>query len=78
MDFHLVRINPFRVQMEGTPDEVLAQIKRMHEKGRGVLGMKIYGEGRFKTRQQRFDSLKYVLGLGRVGIHHRLCRHQTD
>ena len=38
----------------------------MHEKGRGVLGMKIYGEGRFKTRQQRLDSLKYVLGLGTV------------
>jgi len=66
MEVHLVRINPFRAHMEGSPEEVSAQIKRMREKGRGVIGMKIYGEGDFKTRQQRLDSLKYVLGLGTV------------
>ena len=66
MDIHLVRINPFRKQMDGSPEDVSAQIKRMHEKGRGVLGMKIYGEGAFKTREQRLASLKYVLGLGTV------------
>ena len=32
----------------------------------GVIGMKIFGEGDFKDRQQRFNSLKYVLGLGTV------------
>lgn len=66
IDVHLVRINPVGEKMDASPDEVAAQIKRMHEKGRGVIGMKIYGEGVFTTPQQRFDSLKYVLGLGTV------------
>jgi predicted aldo/keto reductase-like oxidoreductase len=66
IDVHLVRINPFRKQMDGSPEDVSAQIKRMHDKGRGVLGMKIYGEGALKSREQRLASLKYVLGLGTV------------
>jgi hypothetical protein len=38
----------------------------MHAKGRGVLGMKIYGESGFGSRAKRLESLKYVLGLGCV------------
>ena len=66
LDVHLVRINPFKNRMDDTPDNVAAQIARMHQKNRGVIGMKIFGEGDFKTREQRLDSLKYVLGLGTV------------
>lgn len=66
MDVHLVRINPQGVNMDGPAPKVAAQIKRMHEKGRGVIGMKVFGEGQFKTPEQRFESLKYVLGLGTV------------
>jgi predicted aldo/keto reductase-like oxidoreductase len=66
MDVHLVRINPFQSHMDDTPEKVSAEIARMHDKNRGVIGMKIYGEGDFKTRQERLKSLKYVLGLGTV------------
>jgi len=66
MDVHLVRINPAGKKMDDTPAKVAAQINRMHQKGRGVIGMKIYAEGGFKTREQRQKSLKYVLGLGTV------------
>lgn len=66
LDVHLVRINPFGDKMDDSPEKVAAQIQRGHAKGRGVIGMKIYGEGAFKARQQRRDSLKYVLGLGTV------------
>jgi len=66
IDLHLVRINPFGKKMEGTADEIAAQIQKMHQKGRGVLGMKIFGEGLLKTREERLASLKYVLGLGTV------------
>jgi aryl-alcohol dehydrogenase-like predicted oxidoreductase len=66
MEVHLVRINHAGNHMDAAPEPVVRQIRRMHAKGRGVLGMKIYGEGRFTTRQQRLDSLKYVLGLGCV------------
>jgi len=66
LDVHLVRINAFGTRMDETPEQVAHQIRRMHEKKRGVIGMKVYGEGDFKTRKQRRKSLKYVLHLGTV------------
>jgi len=66
IDVHLVRINPFDSHMDGPHEVVAAQMKKMHQQGRGIIGMKIYGEGDFKTRQQRLKSLQYVLGLGCV------------
>jgi len=66
IDIHLVRINPFGAHMDGPPEAVAAQIKRMHDKGRGVIGMKVFGETGFDGRQKRLQALKYVLGLGCV------------
>ncbi len=66
IDVHLVRINPFQMKMDGKPDEVAAQIAKMHADNRGVIGMKIYGEGLTKTREERLESIKYVLGLGTI------------
>ncbi len=66
IDVHLARINPFSKAMDGTPEDVSAELKKMHDKGRGVLGMKIFGENGLENRQQRLESLKYVLGLGSV------------
>ena len=66
IDVLLVRINHAGNHMDAAPEQVVPHVRRMHETGRGVLGMKIYAEGRFKTRQERLDSLKYVLGLGCV------------
>jgi len=66
IDVSLVRINPFDLKMDGSHEEVAAQIKKIHQQGRGVIGMKIYGEDGLGTRQRRFESLKYVLGLGCV------------
>ena len=64
MDVHLVRINPFEMKMDGAPEAVAAQMAKMHADNRGVIGMKIYGEGLTKTREQRLESIKYALGLG--------------
>ncbi len=66
LELLLVRINHAGSHMDAAPDKVVPQIQRMHAQGRGVLGMKIYAEGRFQTRQERLDSLKFVLGLGCV------------
>ncbi len=66
IDVHLVRINPFKEKMDDTPEKVSAQIAKMHADNRGVIGMKIYGEGAFQSREQRLQSIKYVLGLGTV------------
>ena len=66
IDIHLVRINPFGAVMDGPVEDVAAQVKKMHQKGRGVIGMKIFGENGFGSREKRLQSLKYVLGLGAV------------
>jgi len=76
IDVQLVRINPFGVKamMDGEPDQVAPLVQKMHQQGRGIIGMKIYGETGFRvkgkdspeSRQKRLESLKYVLGLGCV------------
>jgi len=65
-DIQLARINPFGIMMDDEPDKVAGELKKMHAKGRGILGMKIYGESGFGSREKRLQSLKYVLGLGCV------------
>ncbi|MEN6496682.1 MAG: aldo/keto reductase [Thermoguttaceae bacterium] len=66
VDVQLVRINPFGYAMDGKAEDVAAQIQKMHQTGRGILGMKIYGEGKCDTLEKRLQSLKFVLGLGAV------------
>jgi predicted aldo/keto reductase-like oxidoreductase len=68
IDIDLARINPVgvRARMDGTPEQVVPCLRTMHEKGKGILGMKILGEGTFRTREEQLHSLRYVLGLGCV------------
>ncbi len=66
IDVQLTRINPFGVKMDGPPAEVAAHLKKVHAKGRGVIGMKVFGEDGFGSIEKRLESLKYVLGLGCV------------
>jgi predicted aldo/keto reductase-like oxidoreductase len=68
IDIDLARINPVGVKavMDAAPEVVSALLKQMHDKGKGILGMKILGEGRFKTVEQQRESLRFVLGLGCV------------
>jgi predicted aldo/keto reductase-like oxidoreductase len=69
VDIDLARINPIggsRGRMDGTPDQVAACLKAMHEKGKGILGMKILAEGDLKTPEEQVRSLRFVLGLGCV------------
>jgi len=66
IDIVLVRINPFGVNMDATPDKVVPVIQKLHDRGVGILGMKIFGEGKFTEKQERYDSLKYVMNLGCV------------
>jgi predicted aldo/keto reductase-like oxidoreductase len=64
VDVILSRINPFGVKMDGAPEDVAAVLQKAHANGKGVLGMKIAGEGEMKDRIP--ESLKFVLGLGCV------------
>jgi predicted aldo/keto reductase-like oxidoreductase len=68
VEVDLARINPVGVKarMDGPPEEVVPCLKAMHTQGKGILGMKILGEGTFKTAEQQIDSIRFVLGLGCV------------
>ncbi len=61
VDVMLSRINPFGIKMDGTPDEVVEVLRTAHGNQKGILGMKIVGEGEAKDRIPQ--SLEFVLGL---------------
>lgn len=62
VDIMLNRINPYGVKMDGTPEEVTAVLRTAHNNGKGMLGMKILGEGKIADKID--DSLSFVMGLG--------------
>ncbi len=66
VDSSLLRINPVQSHMDDTPENVCVELDKIHKAGKGVIGMKIYGEGDIKSPEDRDKSLKFVLGLDSV------------
>ena len=75
MDVALMRVNHDGTRMDnlrdeagvpGVREEVLPTIEKVHAQGTGVLGMKIMGEGKFITPEQRDASIKFVMQFGKV------------
>ena len=63
------RINPYQMSMDGPPEKVAPVLQKLHAAGKGVVGMKIIGEGRLRHDEERRDaSARYVLGLGCVDV----------
>lgn len=63
------RINPYGMSMDKPFEKVPDILKRLHGAGKGVVGMKIIGEGRLRDDDEKRDeSVRYVLGLGCVDI----------
>lgn len=61
------RINPWGVAMDGPADVVVPVIRKIHAAGKGVIGMKLIGEGKFRNDPAKIDeTLDFVLGLGCV------------
>ena len=65
-----VRINPYGEAMDkNDPAQVTPVIEKLHREGKGIIGMKLIGAGKFKNESEKIDaSLKYVLGLGTVDM----------
>jgi predicted aldo/keto reductase-like oxidoreductase len=65
-----VRINPFgEVMDKSDPANVIPVIAKLHKEEKGIIGMKLIGNGNFKNDSEKIDaSLKYVLGLGTVDM----------
>ena len=40
---------------------VIAEIKTMHAKGRGIIGMKIIGDGDFKRAEDRDKAIRFAM-----------------
>ncbi|MDY9919848.1 MAG: aldo/keto reductase [Proteiniphilum sp.] len=61
VDVILARINPFQSHMDGTPDTIRDLLGEARRKGKGVIGMKIFGEGKHVKEEEREQSLRYAL-----------------
>jgi len=76
-EVHLVRVNPQGIRMDGMEQvmwvsngspvhevaPVLAELKNMKAKNRGVIGMKIMGNGEFKSDADREKSVRFAMSL---------------
>ncbi len=65
-----VRINPYGIAMDKPePEEVVDVINKLHASGKGVIGMKLIGAGRYGSESDRIDNaIKFVTGLGSVDM----------
>jgi predicted aldo/keto reductase-like oxidoreductase len=70
-EVHLVRVNPQCRHIDGMAQTwnqpghdlapVLAELQTMRAKGRGVIGMKIIGNGEFTQAEDREKSIRYAM-----------------
>lgn len=65
-----VRINPYGIAMDKPdPQEVVEVIQQLHKSGKGVIGMKLVGDGKLQNDSEKIDNaLNFVLGLGSVDM----------
>lgn len=64
------RINPYGIAMDKPePQEVVEVIQQLHDAGKGIIGMKLVGNGKLRANSKKIDnSLRFVLGLGSVDM----------
>ena len=61
VEVDLARINPIGSHMDADPATVVSVLREMRAAGKGVIGMKILGQGDMRNRQD--EALKYALSL---------------
>jgi len=61
VEVHLVRINPVGAYMDSDPDTVVSVLREMRAAGKGIMGMKILGQGELRNRQD--EALRFALSL---------------
>lgn len=76
-EVHLVRVNPQGKYMDGAKatwnsrdsvpvPPVMQEIRTMHAKGRGVIGMKIFGNGSFTDPADREKSVRFAMSCPEI------------
>jgi predicted aldo/keto reductase-like oxidoreductase len=75
VEVQLARVNPQGRHVDGAfgkweepgdTDKAFKNLKTMHEKGRGILAMKIIGNGDFKGEADREKSIRFAMNCGFV------------
>src|SRR5450432_1269335 len=61
VEVDLVRINPIGSHMDDDPATVVSVMQQMKSSGKGLIGMKILGQGDLRTRQS--EAIKYAMSL---------------
>ena len=61
VEVDLARVNPIGSHMDAEPQTVVGVLREMRAAGKGVIGMKILGQGDMRTRQD--EALRYALSL---------------
>jgi aryl-alcohol dehydrogenase-like predicted oxidoreductase len=62
------RLNPYGTKMDGPADEVVPALNKIREAGKGLIVMKVIGEGQFRDdRAKRKASVRFVVGSGLLG-----------
>ncbi len=64
------RINPYGIAMDKPePEQVVSLIHQLHDSGKGVVGMKLIGGGKYPEEGDKIDNaLRFVLGLRSVDM----------
>jgi 1-deoxyxylulose-5-phosphate synthase len=62
VEVDLVRLNPVGAHMDADPQTVISVIKQMRSQGKGIIGMKILGQGAMRNRQD--EAIRFALGTG--------------
>jgi len=76
LDIAMIRMNHNGTRMDtpdtrdvdktGDVDLVVANTRKVHQQGAGVISMKLVGEGRFTQAEDREAALKFAMNLGCV------------
>lgn len=63
------RLNAYGTEMDDVPEKVAPVLKKIHNVGKGVVAMKLVGNGEFTYDQDKISrSIEYVLGLDCVDM----------
>ena len=67
IDVILARYNPFNLKMDDTLENVTAVLRQARDAGKGILGMKVVGEGQLTGQPDKInESVKFILNSGIV------------
>ncbi|MDR0536884.1 MAG: aldo/keto reductase [Tannerellaceae bacterium] len=61
VDVIMARINPFQSKMDGTPESINDVLGLARRNGKGIIAMKVFGEGLNVKDDEREQSFRYLI-----------------